>query len=103
MLPEVWRADIRVCGRAQVNKLDWLVFNVALFCTMFAGVDVGLGISIGVSIFLALYKTAFPKTAVLGRLPETTVFRRAPSRAPATIQAELLAAHRWALPSVGLS
>ena len=68
-------------GRAQVNKLDWLVFNVALFCTMFAGVDVGLGISIGVSIFLALYKTAFPKTAVLGRLPETTVFRRVPCRA----------------------
>ena len=73
------------CGRAQVNKLDWLVFNVALFCTMFAGVDVGLGISIGVSIFLALYKTAFPKTAVLGRLPETTVFRRAPLRAPGTM------------------
>ncbi len=59
----------------QVNKLDWIVFNVALFCTMFAGVDIGLGISIGVSVILALYKSAFPKTSVLGRLPETTVFR----------------------------
>jgi MFS superfamily sulfate permease-like transporter len=69
-----------------VNKLDWLVFNVALLCTMFAGVDIGLGISIGVSVFLALYKTAFPKTVVLGRLPETTVFRcpLAPFRCPKT-------------------
>ena len=63
----------------QVNKLDWLVMNVALFTTMFAGVDIGLGVSIGVSVFLALYKTAFPKTVILGRLPETTVFRCAHS------------------------
>ena len=59
----------------QVNKLDWIVFNVALFCTMFAGVDIGLGISIGVSVVLALYKSAFPKTSILGRLPDTTVYR----------------------------
>ena len=59
----------------QVNKLDWIVFNVALFCTMFAGVDIGLGISIGTSVVLALYKSAFPKTSMLGRLPDTTVYR----------------------------
>jgi len=33
----------------QVNKLDWIVFNMALFCTMSAEVDIGLGISIRVS------------------------------------------------------
>ena len=70
----------KVCKRSlshpvQVNKLDWIVFNVALFCTMFAGVDIGLGISIGVSVALALYKSAFPKTSILGRLPDTTVYR----------------------------
>ncbi|CAL5218904.1 g648 [Coccomyxa viridis] len=59
----------------KVNKLDWIVFNVALFCTMFAGVDIGLGISIGTSVVLALYKSAFPKTSMLGRLPDTTVYR----------------------------
>lgn len=59
----------------QINKLDWVVFNVALFATMFAGVDIGLGVSIGLSIILALYKSAFPKTSVLGQLPETTVYR----------------------------
>ena len=68
-------APTRRAVARQVNKLDWLVMNVALFTTMFAGVDIGLGVSIGVSVFLALYKTAFPKTVVLGRLPETTVFR----------------------------
>ncbi|EIE25728.1 sulfate permease [Coccomyxa subellipsoidea C-169] len=59
----------------RVNFLDWVVFNVALLTTMFAGVDLGLGISIGLSIVLALYKSAFPKTSVLGQLPETSVFR----------------------------
>lgn len=63
---------------AQVNFLDWIVFNVAMLCTMFAGVDLGLAISIGLSIVLALYKSAFPKTSVLGQLPETTVFRFVP-------------------------
>ena len=65
----------RVALHMQVNKLDWIVFNVALFCTMFAGVDIGLGISIGTSVVLALYKSAFPKTSMLGRLPDTTVYR----------------------------
>lgn len=45
----------------QINKLDWVVFNVALFATMFAGVDIGLGVSIGLSIVLALWKSAFPR------------------------------------------
>eukprot|EP00884_Botryococcus_braunii_P018792 jgi/Botrbrau1/5597/Bobra.97_2s0023.1 len=53
----------------KVNKLDWVVFTVAMLGTMFAGVDRGLGISIAVSLLLALYKYAFPHTAVLGHLP----------------------------------
>lgn len=74
--------SITLC--VQVNFLDWVVFNVALFATMFAGVDLGLAISIGLSVVLALYKSAFPKTSVLGQLPETSVFRCA-SRCTATL------------------
>ena len=59
----------------QVNKLDWLVFNTALFCVAFLGVEIGLAIAIGLSIAIILYKTAFPHTAVLGRLPQTSVYR----------------------------
>ncbi len=42
---------------------------------MFAGVEIGLAIAIGTSILLVLYKTGFPHMAVLGRLPQTTVYR----------------------------
>ncbi len=83
----------------QVNKLDWIVFNVALFCTMFAGVDIGLGISIGTSVVLALYKSAFPKTSMLGRLPDTTVYRYC--HLPATVGQQVH--HGVALKSVCVS
>ena len=59
----------------QVNKLDWIVFNAAWLGVMFAGVEIGLAIAIGTSIVLVLYKTGFPHMAVLGRLPQTTVYR----------------------------
>lgn len=59
----------------KVNKLDWIVFNAAWLGVMFAGVEIGLAIAIGTSILLVLYKTGFPHMAVLGRLPQTTVYR----------------------------
>ena len=59
----------------RVNKFDWLVFNAAMLGVWFAGVEIGLAIAIGLSVALALYKSAFPHTAVLGRLPGTTVYR----------------------------
>ena len=39
---------------------------------VFAGVELGLALAIGLSIVLALAKSAFPHTAVLGKLPGTT-------------------------------
>ena len=59
----------------RVNKFDWLVFNAAMLGVWFAGVELGLAIAIGLSVALTLYKSAFPHTAVLGRLPGTTVYR----------------------------
>jgi sulfate transporter 4 len=59
----------------QINKLDWIVFNVAFICVMFLGVDKGLAAAIGLSVIIVLWRVAFPKTAVLGRLPGTTVYR----------------------------
>ena len=66
------------CLRGQVNKFDLVVFIVAALAVMFAGVEIGLAISIGLSIALALWKSAFPHTAVLGQLPDTTVYRCVP-------------------------
>ena len=51
------------------------MFNAALFGVMFAGVDIGLAIAIGASIALAILKIAFPRTAILGHLPGTNVYR----------------------------
>ena len=59
----------------QVNKFDWLTMNAALFGVMFAGVEKGLAIAIGLSVLIVLYKVAFPHTARLGRLPNTTIYR----------------------------
>ena len=59
----------------QVNKLDWIVFNAALFGVMFAGVEIGLAIAIGTSIVLAILKVAFPRTSLLGHLPGTNVLQ----------------------------
>ena len=68
-------SNLSLDPHVQVNKLDWFVFNVALFCVAFLGVEKGLACAIGVSIAIILYKTAFPHTAVLGRLPQTSVYR----------------------------
>ena len=77
------RARVKIVSRAdllellQVNKLDWVVFNAALFGVMFAGVEIGLAIAIGTSFLLAILKVAFPRTSVLGHLPGTNVYRSA--------------------------
>ena len=53
--------------------------NAALFGVMFAGVEIGLAIAIGTSFVLAILKVAFPRTAVLGHLPGTNVYRQVPA------------------------
>jgi sulfate transporter 4 len=39
------------------------------------GVDVGIGVSVGLSLLFVLYETAYPHTARLGRLKESSVYR----------------------------
>jgi sulfate transporter 4 len=58
-----------------VNKKDCLVWMAAFLGTMFAGVEIGLAISIGLAVLLVVIESAFPHTAVLGRIPGTTVYR----------------------------
>ncbi|KAK9843672.1 hypothetical protein WJX81_001934 [Elliptochloris bilobata] len=62
-------------NRHDFIKFDFVVFIVAAVAVMFAGVEIGLAISIGLSVLIALWKSAFPHTAVLGQLPDTTVYR----------------------------
>ena len=58
-----------------IHKLDFCVWLVACLGTLFLGVEIGLAIAVGVSLLLVIYESAYPHTAVLGRLPGTTVYR----------------------------
>jgi len=59
----------------KVHKFDFAVWVIAFLGTMFLGVEIGLAIAVGVSILIVIYESAYPHTAVLGRLPGTTVYR----------------------------
>ena len=54
-----------------------LVFGwlFAFFGTLFLGVELGLGLAVGISLLLVVFESAYPHTAILGRLPGTTEYR----------------------------
>lgn len=52
----------------KVSKLDLLCWLASCIGTLFISVEIGLAIAVGVAIMLALYQSAFPHTAVLGRI-----------------------------------
>jgi len=58
-----------------VHFFDFLVWIVALFGTLFMGVTYGLAIAVVLSLIFVIYESAYPKMAVLGRLPGTSLYR----------------------------
>lgn len=59
----------------KVHKFDFGVWMLAFLGTLFLGVELGLGIATGLSLFLVIFESAYPHTAILGRLPGTTEYR----------------------------
>jgi sulfate transporter 4 len=59
----------------RVHKFDFSVWMCAFLGTTLLGVEIGLVISVAVSLLLIIYESAFPHTAVLGRLPGSNVYR----------------------------
>ena len=59
----------------RVHKFDFCVWMCAFLGTTLLGVEIGLAISVAVSLLLIIYESAFPHTAVLGRLPGSNVYR----------------------------
>lgn len=43
--------------------------------TMLLGVTTGLAIAIGLALLIVIYESAFPHTALLGRVGNTTIYR----------------------------
>ena len=59
----------------KVHKFDFGVWFFAFIGTLFLGVELGLGIAVGLSLLLVIFESAYPHTAILGRLPGTTEYR----------------------------
>jgi sulfate transporter 4 len=59
----------------KVNKFDFTVWMLAFLGSLFLGVEIGLAISVALSLLIVIYESAYPHTAVLGRLPGSAVYR----------------------------
>ena len=59
----------------KVHKFDFGNWMLAFLGTLFLGVELGLGIAVGISLLLVIFESAYPHTAILGRLPGTTEYR----------------------------
>jgi sulfate transporter 4 len=54
---------------------DFFMWLAAFIGTLFLGAELGLAISIGLALGIVILESAFPHTAVLGRVERTTVYR----------------------------
>jgi sulfate transporter 4 len=54
---------------------DFAVWLVAFLATLFLGIELGLAISIGLALLIVIFESAFPHTAMLGRVDRSTVYR----------------------------
>uniref|UniRef100_A0A7N0UDU6 STAS domain-containing protein n=1 Tax=Kalanchoe fedtschenkoi TaxID=63787 RepID=A0A7N0UDU6_KALFE len=59
----------------KVDKFDFLVMLCAFFGVVFIGVQEGLAIAVGISLFRILMQVTRPKTALLGNLPGSDIYR----------------------------
>ncbi|KAG8645121.1 hypothetical protein MANES_10G037500v8 [Manihot esculenta] len=59
----------------RVDKKDFLLWTITSATTLFLGIEIGVLVGVGASIAFVISESANPHTAVLGRLPGTTVYR----------------------------
>ncbi|CAL5329633.1 unnamed protein product [Camellia sinensis] len=59
----------------KIDKLDFIACMGAFFGVVFATVEIGLLIAVTISFAKILLQVTRPRTAILGKLPRTTVYR----------------------------
>ncbi|KAJ4840599.1 putative sulfate transporter 3.3 [Turnera subulata] len=59
----------------KIDKFDFIVMLCAFFGVIFISVQHGLAIAVGISIFKILMQVTRPKTAILGNIPGTDIYR----------------------------
>jgi len=58
-----------------VDKRDFSLMLVTFLATLVLGIEEGILVGIVLSLVLVIHQSTYPHTAVLGRLPDTTVYR----------------------------
>uniref|UniRef100_A0A5B7A2L8 Putative sulfate transporter 1.2-like n=1 Tax=Davidia involucrata TaxID=16924 RepID=A0A5B7A2L8_DAVIN len=59
----------------KIDKFDFIACMGAFFGVVFASVEIGLLIAVSISFAKILFQVTRPRTAILGKLPRTTVYR----------------------------
>uniref|UniRef100_A0A5B6ZZ05 Putative sulfate transporter 1.3-like n=1 Tax=Davidia involucrata TaxID=16924 RepID=A0A5B6ZZ05_DAVIN len=59
----------------KIDKFDFVACMGAFFGVIFASVEIGLLIAVSISFAKILLQVTRPRTAILGRIPRTTVYR----------------------------
>ncbi|KAL0695141.1 hypothetical protein Bca4012_062321 [Brassica carinata] len=59
----------------KIDKLDFVACMGAFFGVIFASVEIGLLIAVGISFAKILLQVTRPRTAILGKIPRTSVYR----------------------------
>ncbi|KAJ6398847.1 hypothetical protein OIU77_019581 [Salix suchowensis] len=59
----------------KIDKFDFVACVGAFFGVVFASVEIGLLIAVSISLFKLLLQVTRPRTAILGNVPRTTVYR----------------------------
>ena len=59
----------------RVHLRDFFVWLAAFLCTLFLGIELGLALSICLAVLIVIFESAFPHTAVLGRIERSPVWR----------------------------
>ncbi|OMO68171.1 sulfate anion transporter [Corchorus capsularis] len=64
-----------VCLIWKIDKFDFVACMGAFFGVVFSSVEIGLLIAVSISFAKILLQVTRPRTAILGKLPRTTVYR----------------------------
>jgi SulP family sulfate permease len=59
----------------KISRADFGVLMATFWCTLIVGVDTGIFVGVLCSVVVVMKQAAFPHTAVLGRLPDSGLFR----------------------------
>ncbi|WOK96939.1 hypothetical protein Cni_G05647 [Canna indica] len=59
----------------RIDKKDFSLWTITFITTLFFGIEIGVLVGVGFSLAFVINESANPHTAVLGRLPGTTVYR----------------------------